>query len=99
LKGAEGSTPAKDKLATTKKDTVVEEGNHVGTLPKKKRTKKKKVVQQAIADKPAVADPEPTVSAANNEEGGEPEVSKKAGMKRKAMIPAEGIRTSNRHKA
>ncbi|KAK2396225.1 hypothetical protein QL285_057888 [Trifolium repens] len=79
VKEAEGMIPAEDTLAMTEKDAAVEEGNPVGTLPNKKRTKKKKPVQQAIVDKPVVADHEPTVSAANNEEGGELEVSKKAG--------------------
>jgi hypothetical protein len=48
-------------------------------LAQEKENKEEESCTTAIADKPAVADPEPTVSAANIKEGGEPGVSKKAG--------------------
>jgi hypothetical protein len=67
-KPADGSAPGGDHLATTEKDTAEDEYQTVGTILKKKRTRRRKVVSQATVVLPVGTDPEPIVSAPVEEE-------------------------------
>ncbi|KAK2444597.1 hypothetical protein QL285_015611 [Trifolium repens] len=97
---AGGSAPGGDQLATTEKAIAGNESPTLGTILRKKRTTKRKVVPQATADMPVGTDPEPTRSAPVEEEKVDEGVSNVVGPKKKKQkVTPTAVRRSNRPRA
>jgi hypothetical protein len=97
---AGGSAPGGDQLATTEKAIAGNESPTLGTILRKKRTTKRKVVPQATTYMPVGTDPEPTRSASVEEEKVDEGVSNVVGPKKKKQkVSPTAVGRCNRPRA